>query len=124
MNKYGAERVERDGIMFDSRAEAGRYRELKLLLEAGVIQDLDVHPRYLLFEKKILGNVVVSAIHYTADFEYSEDGKRIVEDVKGIVTRDAALRINLFRRLYPDKELRIIYNKERRYRRYHGRLLD
>ena len=37
MNKYHAIKTTVDGITFDSRAEARRYRELKLLERAGVI---------------------------------------------------------------------------------------
>ena len=40
MNKYNAKKTELDGIVFDSRKEAGRYAELKLLERAGHIEDL------------------------------------------------------------------------------------
>jgi len=35
MTKYHSTRVEIDGIKFDSKAEAERYQELKLLEQAG-----------------------------------------------------------------------------------------
>jgi len=112
-NKYGARKIKRDGYKFDSLAEADRYLELKIMEKAGQIQGLVVHPRYELCPRLELNNKVLAAIKYTADFEYIEDGKWIVEDVKGIMTRDASLRINLFQRLYPEVEFRILYAKRR-----------
>ena len=37
-HKYGAKRCEEDGYTFDSLAERKRYRELKLLEQAGEIE--------------------------------------------------------------------------------------
>jgi hypothetical protein len=39
MSKFHAKRTQVDGIWFDSKAEAGRYGELKLLERAGEIED-------------------------------------------------------------------------------------
>jgi hypothetical protein len=97
-NKYNAVPQRIDGIYFDSTAEANRYCELKLLVRAGVISDLKVHPRYSLTKKK----------KYEADFEYIEDGKSIVEDVKGKMTERSALAIETFKEKYPEYEFRLI----------------
>lgn len=40
MSKMGNIQTVVDGIKFDSRREARRYAELKLLLRAGIIKDL------------------------------------------------------------------------------------
>lgn len=40
MQKYKAKKTEYDGIMFDSKKEAQRYAELKILERAGVIKNL------------------------------------------------------------------------------------
>lgn len=37
-----------DGILFDSKAECERYKELILLQRAGQIRNLQVHPEYLI----------------------------------------------------------------------------
>ena len=39
-SKYGARKTIVDGITFDSKKEANRYRELKLLEDAGEIEKL------------------------------------------------------------------------------------
>lgn len=39
-SKYGAVKTEVDGIMFDSKREASRYQELRLLEQAGEIANL------------------------------------------------------------------------------------
>jgi hypothetical protein len=102
MNKYHARKVKLDGYTFDSQREAERYSELKLMESAGLIKNLIVHPRFELFPKKGLPNGrIMKAIRYTADFQYIDrDGNIIVEDVKGMITRDASLRMNLFQRQY------------------------
>lgn len=86
--KYGNKRVQEDGFTFDSLAELRRYRELLLLLRAGAICTLRIHPRYRL----IVNGVTVCA--YTADFDYDEDGALVVEDVKSPATcRNAVYRL-------------------------------
>jgi len=79
-NKYNAKKVRLDGLTFDSKAEARRYQELKLLEQAGEISDLEIHPRYEI----IINGVKVC--NYIADFRYMSDGEQVVEDVKGVKT--------------------------------------
>lgn len=87
-NKYGAVRTRVDGHVFDSKAEARRYGELQLMLRAGEIRDLRLHPAYPLMGRK--GPLTYQsgrAVRYEADFEYVKDGAGVViEDVKGVVT--------------------------------------
>lgn len=80
MNKYNAKRTFFDGIWFDSKKEAHRYQQLKLMLRAGKISDLELQPRY---------DIVVNGekiCYYKADFRYIENGELVVEDVKGMQT--------------------------------------
>lgn len=109
MNKYHARTVRLDGYTFQSEAEARRYGELRLLEQAGQIHDLRVHPRFeLLPRDKGLG---LRAVHYTADFQYTEGGRVIVEDVKGgsaTITDEFKLRRQLFMRRYRGVEFRIV----------------
>ena len=58
MNKYHAIKTTVDGITFDSRAEARRYRELKLLERAGVIENLVLQPKFELQPKYKIGKGV------------------------------------------------------------------
>ena len=109
MSKYRNKRVELDGYTFDSKAEARRYGELKLLHQAGEIQELQVHPRYTLLDPFECKGVRYRSIVYEGDFEYVENGKRICEDVKGKVTAVFALKKKLFVNRYGDSiELRIV----------------
>lgn len=80
-NKYNAKKTIVDGIKFDSKMEAERYAELKLMQKAGQIVGLEVHPRYPIFIGK--HHICV----YEADFSYIDPlAKMIVEDVKGVRT--------------------------------------
>ena len=105
MTKFGARKVTLDGIEFASQAEANRFSQLKLLERAREIKALGVHPSWPL----VVNNVAIG--RYTADFVYFEGGRQIVEDVKGIVTPEASLRMRVFMALYPTHELRIVDRK-------------
>jgi hypothetical protein len=94
MTKYGAIRTEVDGITFASKAEARRYDELKLMLKAGAISRLDIQPRFPL----TVNGVTVGA--YVGDFAYMDNGKLVVEDVKGVKTPVYRLKAKLVRALY------------------------
>lgn len=81
--KYRNKPTAIDGHKFDSRKEAKRYSELKLMKLAGDIWDLQVHPRF----KLEVNGVWVG--QYTADFAYRErqQFKQVVEDCKSDVTK-------------------------------------
>ena len=109
--KYKNNPITFDGYTFDSKAEYNRYLTLKTLKEAGIISELEVHPRYLLqgaFRKCMFCNniqdhipnssrkkdtqcelcggktIFFDAITYTADFRVVyPDGVEEIEDVKG-----------------------------------------
>lgn len=80
-SKYRNEPMLIDGIRFDSKKEALRWRELKLLESAGKISGLE---RQVEFPLAVNGVVVCC---YRADAVYLEDGKRVVEDTKSEITR-------------------------------------
>ena len=82
MNKYRNKKIIVDDYIFDSIQESKRYKELKLLLKAGKIQDLELQPHFLLQESFRKNNKTYRKIEYIADFKYIENGKTIVEDVK------------------------------------------
>lgn len=104
-NKYRAKKITVDGYTFDSMVECKRYGELKLLVKAGKISELDVHPKYTLQYAFKQGNEEHKAITYTPDFRYIQDGKVYVEDVKSKVTAkryDYKLKIKMFKYKYPE----------------------
>jgi len=77
-----------DGKTFDSMAEMKRYAELRMLERAGLIEDLELQPEYILLAPYIHKGKKVRAITYRADFRYLETRTncRIVEDCKGMRT--------------------------------------
>jgi hypothetical protein len=93
-SKYHNRRVVVDGITFDSQREADRWGELKLMQEAGLIQDLQRQVKY-----PIVVNGQKICV-YVADFVYERDGKTIVEDVKGVRTRVYILKKKLIKSVF------------------------
>lgn len=102
-NKYGARRTYSvlAGREFASKAEAQRAEELVLLERAGHIETLQYQPRFVLCDRP--------RIIYTADFFYHKlpcDGSPthqrcgIIEDVKGMLTRDTRTRLAWARERY------------------------
>ena len=98
MMKYGNRKAVVDGIEFDSQKEAQRYWELKLLQRAGRISDLqlqrefelipaqyETYPRYGKTGKRLQDGkrCIEKSCVYKADFCYKQDGRLVVEDVKG-----------------------------------------
>ena len=87
-NKYGAKRTTLDGITFDSKREAARYADLKLMQKAGLITDLKLQPKFRMI---VEGDLICD---YVADFAYTDEhGREVVEDVKSEPTKTAAYRI-------------------------------
>lgn len=99
-NKYGNRQIEYNGEKYDSVKEYRRHDELKLLERAGKITGLQRQVKFELVPKQCEestevfkrgknkglprpGKVLESDVCYVADFVYQQDGKRIVEDVKG-----------------------------------------
>lgn len=98
-SKYRAVKTIVDNIVFDSKAEAKRYGELKLLSAAGEISKLELQPVFPLGtdEHPVLirspGFPKGRRAKYTADFAYTDRcGARIIEDVKGMDTTESRLR--------------------------------
>lgn len=92
-----------------SRREAARCNDLHMLVRAGAITDLEVEPKFILApngEPIVMGNG--HKAQYRPDFTYRENGRRIAEDVKGMIVRDFPLRAALFRLCFPEIELRVI----------------
>ena len=52
-SKYGAQKTEFDGLVFDSKHEAMRWRELALLQRSGEIADLQRQVKYILIPAQV-----------------------------------------------------------------------
>ena len=102
MHKYNAKKTVVNGITFDSRAEARRYKELLLLQEAGKIEGLELQPSFLLLEAFKCRGKSYRDTKYIADFMYKETATNalVVEDVKGVETEVFKLKKKLFLKKY------------------------
>jgi len=78
--KYGNKKTTCDGIKFDSRKEKKRYWDLKMLVLAGEVTELELQPEYRMEHN---GKLICK---YIPDFRYVLDGKKIVEDAKSPAT--------------------------------------
>ena len=105
-SKYGNRKIKRHGIVFDSKKEADRYDELYLLEKAGYISNLRMQVKYVLipkqystykFTKKGNPKVAEREVAYVADFVYTDNmfNLEIVEDVKGMKTKDYIIKRKL-----------------------------
>lgn len=110
MNKYRNNvTMTSDGIKHASQKEASRWCELKLLQRAGKISDLDrqvefelipalyeTYERYGKNGQRLKDGVrlIERACVYVADFVYTdnETGNRVIEDTKGVRTKDYILK--------------------------------
>lgn len=101
-SKYHSKTVEVQGIRFDSKKEANRYLELKLKERAGEIQNLELQPEFELQPKFRKNGVTFRAIKYRADFKYTDHGKTVIEDVKGMKTDVYKIKRKLFEYCYPE----------------------
>lgn len=110
--KYNNKKIEVDGMTFDSKKEANRYKELSLLQKAGEITGLRTQVRYVLIPsqrevsdevysrgenkgKNKPGKLLERECTYVADFVYYKDGEVIVEDTKGFRTKEYVIKRKL-----------------------------
>ena len=111
--KYNNKKVMVDGIKFDSKKEGVRYKELKMLERAGIIQDLQRQVKYVLIPaqyepsgeiytkgkengKPKKGRLIERECAYYADFVYKlKSGETVVEDAKGVKTPEYIIKRKL-----------------------------
>lgn len=100
--KYGNRKTSVLGVEFDSKREAKRYQELKALQLVGLITDLELQVRYELIPKqKTPSGKTERACEYVADFRYRDKfGHLVVEDVKGMKTRDYVIKRKLMMQIH------------------------
>lgn len=105
--KYRNTKVIYNGIKFDSKKERDRYIQLKQLHSLGIIESLELQPKFLLLDTIHYKGKTYPKTYYKADFKYfdNEKGKYIVEDVKSPITaKDKVyrLKIKMLLTKYPD----------------------
>lgn len=112
-NKYHVSDKENrtfDGIVFDSKKEMLRYAELKLMVRGKLISDLKLQPSFDLQEKFKFQGETIHPIKYFADFSYFDIQKKkwIIEDVKGMKTKEYMLKLKILKYNMKDREDLII----------------
>ena len=115
--KYHNKKTVIDGIKFDSKIEAERYAQLKMMERAGVIRDLELQPEYELIPSFKKDGKTWRKTVYKADFRYilAENDKTIIEDVKGstaVITDVFRLKQKLFEYKYPELTIKIVTRKD------------
>lgn len=107
MNKYHSKKVMVNGITYDSKKEMRRHLLLLSMERSGMITDLQRQVKFVLVPaqrepdttgsrggmKK--GRLLERECAYVADFAYNKDGERIVEDTKGVRTKDYIIKRKL-----------------------------
>lgn len=92
-NKYGAKKTIVGDVKFDSKKEAQRWIELQLLERAGEISNLRRQVRIdLMGQHRPLLTKTGRQMRLTVDFAYIENGIEVLEDSKGMWTRDFEVR--------------------------------
>lgn len=111
-SKYKSKKVQEGDLVFDSKKEHRRWRELRAMEDAGEISDLVRQCKYVLIpaahEPDIIGprggvkkgKLIERECSYIADFVYVKDGERIVEDTKGMRTPDYIIKRKLMLKVY------------------------
>ncbi|GGA31900.1 DUF1064 domain-containing protein [Psychrobacillus lasiicapitis] len=102
--KYNSKKIELDGHVFDSKAEAKYYELLKLQQAQEKILFFRLQPRYELQASFKKNDKLHRKIEYVADFEVHHlDGSIETIDVKGFETTDFAIKRKLFEKKFPHK---------------------
>lgn len=94
MNKYKNRRITTPDGTFDSKREYERWCELKLLQRAGRISKLQRQVRFNLVPLQ-RGKPTERPVDYIADFVYLQNGRTVVEDVKGKRTPEYIIKRKL-----------------------------
>lgn len=107
-NKYHNRKYSAGGEIFDSKREYQRWQELKLLEKAGEITELRRQVPFELLPNqrepdkigprggKKPGRIIERKALYIADFVYKDrTGREVVEDCKGMRTKDYILKRKL-----------------------------
>ncbi len=98
--KYRNKKTEWNGETFDSKAECRRYQALIIAQQAGHITDLTRQVSFVLAPKTVIDGKTKRALVYRADFSYLQNGKKVVEDVKGVLTAVYIMKRHLMKTIH------------------------
>ena len=89
--------------LFDSKAEMAHFIKLSQLLDKKKIAHLRLQPEFVIANafkigtnKTKSGKSKIGQLKYTPDFQYVEDGKNVVVEVKGMKTTAYTMRFKMF----------------------------
>ena len=96
-SKYKSNKIENRFGKFDSKKEFNRFLILQDMEKHGEISDLQRQAKFELIpsQKDGSGKVIERPVNYKADFVYTENGKQVVEDVKGLKTKEYIIKRKL-----------------------------
>jgi hypothetical protein len=102
--KYHSKKVEFDGIVFDSKKELAKYKELTILALSGYVKLIELQPEFTLLEGFTdKQGVRHRPIKYRADFRVIwNDGREEIIDTKGYKTKEYLIKKKLLLSKYPD----------------------
>lgn len=116
MTKYHAKKTTIGNITFDSKIEATRYQQLRLLEQAGEITALRLQPEFQIFTgyRDAETGEKERSRFYVGDFQYIDNATNriIVEDTKGMETPEFRLKWAMVKSLYPQYEFRKVTRDE------------
>lgn len=123
--KYHNKKCVYEGITFDSEKERDRYIFLLSCQRSGLISDLRLQVRFVLFpdeyddvvkhlktKDKIIRRRCYEGTDYVADFVYNRRGVMVYEDVKGAketLTKEFRLKMKILHYVH-GIDLRLVYN--------------
>ena len=105
VNKYHNIKSEYKGIMYDSRKECKRARDLDILQRGGLIEGLERQKKFVLQEGYVNNKgEKIREIGYFADFYYYDKIKNVwvAEDTKGMRTDVYKIKKKIFEYKFPD----------------------
>jgi hypothetical protein len=105
VSKYHSKKIKVGDLVFDSKKEYNRYKELKILESKGIIKDLQRQVKFVLIPAQyeeikgprggIKKKTLERECSYYADFTYIKDDEFIVEDTKGLKLPDYIIKRKL-----------------------------
>lgn len=98
--KYSNQRMEIDGVTFDSKAEARYWRVLQARLKAREITNLRRQVVYELAPSVVIGGRKRPPLRYIADFVWEENGRDVVADVKGAMPDAYRIKRHLMKSIH------------------------
>jgi hypothetical protein len=110
-NKYGAQKKEYNGRLYDSKHEAGIASELELLKRAGEVTKIEPQQTFNLYGKNG-GKICTHRPDFLVTFK---DGHKEIWEAKGFATQEWKFKLKLFEDNYPELIYYVITPRERFY---------